>query len=87
MAETVTVPDRKCVGFTVGGRKYDADRRGRIQVENPQHAAAIRRALGDSARAVTGFDGAPGRACPGCGFHAFAFTVTCPRCGQVLKEG
>jgi hypothetical protein len=83
VSEIVSVPDRNCMGFEIGGRKYDADRRGRITVERPDHARAIRRSLGESSRVVTGFGGARERRCP-CGFTAFAFTRACPRCGRDL---
>jgi hypothetical protein len=70
------------------GTKYNA-RAGTIEVDRPDHAAAIR----SSQRAADGhiaartwtFHGAPGRRC-GCGFDLFAWQTVCPRCGHNPKE-
>lgn len=81
-------------------RMYDgtvlkADR-GHVTIDNPDHAKAINAMGGNgdagllnAAFAVHGAVTKPGRVCPACGFHGYAFTMTCPRasCGtQTVPE-
>lgn len=80
-----------CTGVTMeDGSVYRADKRGRINVENVNHAYWM-------ARSPSGmvieekFSGSrlPGAVCESCGFSAFAWQCAhpCPRCGgQITKE-
>lgn len=86
-----------CYGFDFKddrGRKtrYDADRNGRIVVDNPDHAKVIQQASkndgGYIQKAMVGAPkGVPSKHCPPCRFLAYAWQTACPKCGGELIEG
>ena len=69
------------------GTHYRAAREGgRVWVEE-RHVADINGMGGNGDAGLLnarlneyGVSGAKGKFCPGCGFHAYAFTAECPRC-------
>ncbi len=83
--DTFSVPTG-CEGVTVQGKTYRASSTGRITVDNPAHARLVasngRRYID---RPIEGFHGAEGKVCA-CGFAAFNWQATCPRCGRELRE-
>ena len=73
------------------GTRYDANRAGRIVVDNPAHVAAVKRASRNSGGAfsegiVTGSLGGTSKVCQPCRFVGYAFSTTCPRCGGPLTK-
>lgn len=73
------------------GRKYVAAREGGMVTVSDAHARAIDKMPGNGVaglitagfRVYVGGDRAPGRICTRCGFHAYGWSMTCPRssCG------
>ena len=91
---TLSVPNygtKGCQGLDmVDGTRYDA-RNGKVEIDNPAH---VRQALksgnhqfGAISLPVTGFRTvARGEKHCNCGFTAFKWQATCPRCGADLPE-
>ena len=83
--DTFAVPTG-CDGVTVAGKTYRSGGTSRITVDNPRHAALIRsNGTRYIDRPLTGFRVEGGRTCA-CGFAAWDWQSTCPRCGRELKE-
>lgn len=85
----ITVPD-KCTGLELAdGTKYDAHN-NKVQIDNPRHAKAW---VKDGNSALLGRQQIIGLShltnktneCPTCGFAAWHWTKTCPKCDTVLK--
>jgi hypothetical protein len=75
-----------CTGLTFkDGSRVNANRDGRVVVDE-KHASAIEKA--DPSRRIHRISynatRAPGRECR-CGFMAYRWQSSCPRCGQSLK--
>ncbi len=83
MAHTFSVPDR-CTSIKMDDGKVYRARAGKVTVDNPAHVDEIRTSCqtryGYMATAATTFWNAAGKFCARCGFHAFDWTKTCPRC-------
>jgi hypothetical protein len=76
------------------GRKfhYNADRNGRVVVDNPEHAKVIEQAArndGGMIQKATGnsFRRTPSKYCKPCLFVAYRWQTACPKCGGPLDEG
>jgi len=63
-----------------GTVKYDADKSGRITVDNPAHARSLKANGFTMAAGVSGF-AAPGYPCEGCGFNSLFKVYKCWKCG------
>lgn len=75
------------------GRKfrYDADRTGRVQVDNPEHARIIEQSArndGGVIQKATGsnFSQTPSKYCRPCLFVAYRWQTACPKCSGPLEE-
>ena len=87
--------DRRTVKGVVMKDKtvYHPGANGWVNIDHPGHLAEIRRSpvLGDTLQAQLGTPTlmapmAEGKHCPICGFNAWVWTVTCPRCGEALDS-
>lgn len=74
------------------GRKfrYDADRNGRVQVDNPEHARIIEQSAkldGGVIQKATGnsFRRTQSKYCRKCIFTAYKWQSVCPKCGGELE--
>lgn len=86
MSEQFTLPPG-CQGLKIDsdGHRYAADRRGHIEVSNPDHAAQIREKGSKFIhKAALAFNSAVVDRCA-CGFAPHSFSSTCPRCRRPLK--
>ncbi len=70
------------------GTRYDVGRNGTVQIDRPDHLDQLRRRSTDALNAERILEPvrltAPrmaGRSCAGCGFAAWPWQRTCPRCG------
>lgn len=75
---------RGCTGATMeDGTVYRANKRGHMEVGNPEHVRAM---VEGGIVVEQKFSGAavPGVTCRGCGFAGFPFhqSAPCPRCGR-----
>lgn len=86
---TLSVPPG-CTGVELPtGQKYDADRRGHVDVPDRAEKFALSTNLaktGVIAKRVTTLRVGPSRFCPACGFEGFRFQTTCPRCRTAMSE-
>ena len=86
------IAPKGATGFRMeDGTRYDANRNGRIVVDNPAHVKAVRRASRNSGGAfsegvVTGTLTGMSMVCGPCRFVGYAFSTTCPRCGGALTR-
>lgn len=91
MAERFRLPSA-CTGIDMQyGASYRADSKGYVTVDNPAHAAAIRKSwqaqrglLDDSS--VVRFTLSPDApSCPACNFSPWPWQSVCPRCQTVIE--
>lgn len=78
---------RGCTGLSFAdGTRYEA-RGGRVVVDNPRHARQVHTADQKGHIAVAHYTAVGGRShiCR-CGFIAYGWQSTCPRCGAGLTE-
>ena len=82
----LTVQDN-CLGLAMpDGTEYKANSQGHITVDDPRHEKMVRnsdtlsRGYTETRKVFTS-QAVPGKVCSECSFHAFAFSVRCPRCG------
>lgn len=86
MPEVTLNPGQAGLDFSAQGMRhgrYDANRSGHVTVEDPAHLKAIK-LLGDTyniGERVPVTADLPGWDCS-CGFSAYRFQRTCPRCGD-----
>ena len=82
------LPSDKCMGFDIGGRKYDAHGSGYVEIDNPIHEKLIRQDVGLRFHEQHhGYRGqVDGIECA-CGFEAYAWQAgrECPKCGRTLE--
>ena len=85
-----------CTGVTMeDGTRYTCKPGGSIEVERPDHVAAIRRSrnytLGHMGRGGVrvGFAGSPlpDNLCPACGHNMWPWSRVCGRCGAPMGGG
>lgn len=82
--ERLLVPNDGVTGVDVtterGTIKYNADKSGAINVDNPNHARQMIAEGFTKATGVFGFN-VEGRSCDGCGFTSVFKKFLCPKCG------
>lgn len=83
MPERICVPQSGCAGINVGGVRYLADKGGVMTVDNPAHAALMRKGAECFPAAHTPV-GADGFVCADCGFTTFF--KRCGRCGGTCNR-
>ena len=81
---------RGCRGFDVGNTRYDADRNGRVVVDNPDHARLVEATkYGDGGyiQKAVGMPSSktPSKKCRSCTFIGFKWQTACPKCGDILE--
>lgn len=80
----------RCLGLKMyDGTTYQADRSGLIHVENPDHARAIKHdqaIAGDVVECQALARSVPSTTCQECGFSAYLWQKTCPRCGGTINK-
>lgn len=82
----ITLPDN-CYGLEMaGGKKYDADRRGHVDVPDEHAKRALKANRGLISAPAYRLGTRRGRRCPSCQFLAQAWSDTCPRCGTDTEE-
>jgi len=85
------IAPKGATGFRMeDGTRYDSSN-CRVNVENPAHIKAIKRASRNSGgifveAVVTGTTGGPSNVCEPCNWVGYAFSTTCPRCGGALTR-
>lgn len=86
------VVQKGCMGFTMeDGTRYNADRRGHIKVDNPEHAYHVERnsriAGGHIATATQPLDPRIASTwCKDCKFTGWGWQKNCPKCGAELEK-
>jgi hypothetical protein len=74
-----------CTGFQMeAGGRYDASRTGKVTVDSPADAAALRKAAAASGGMLSeavhaGTVGGPSRECPVCRFVGYLWQSGCPK--------
>ena len=75
------------------GRKfrYNADRTGRVKVDNPEHARIIEQSARNDGGVIQKANGmsfrrSPSKYCRPCRFTAYRWQSACPKCGGALED-
>lgn len=79
-----------CYGIKVGGTNYNADSRGRVTVDNPDHVRLIEQSARDDGGRIQKATGTritrtSSKRCEPCRFTAYRFSTVCPKCGGPLE--
>lgn len=83
-----------CFGLEMqDGTKYDPDRRGVVNIDNPHHLALLKGEVGRKAGIIVGQNmlnevgrKLRGKTCPRCHFSGWPYQTHCPRDGVELVE-
>ena len=87
------VDARKVRGVVMkDGTRYEVGRHGTVQIDEPRHLQELKHspARGHGLEVqiespALSIPGAEGRDCETCGFSAWGWQTTCPRCGETLS--
>ncbi len=88
------VDARKVRGVVMkDGTRYEVGRNGTVQIDEPRHLRELRKSPARGGNLEVQIEpptlivpGAEGRDCEKCGFSAWGWQRTCPRCGTALAE-
>lgn len=89
---SISVPPG-CVGVELpNGQKLDADKSGRVKIDDPRvekfALKSVHAQNGVVSRTTLGFGSVKGNssACTSCTFTGFAWHTVCPKCGSEMKQ-
>lgn len=89
---TYSVPPG-CTGVELpNGKKIDANRQGKITIDDPRSERYAERSFlaksGVVSRTAMGFGHVKGNTavCPSCDFRGFGWQTTCPKCGSEMEK-
>lgn len=81
----ITLPDN-CYGLESYGRKFDADKRGHVDLPDDVAASAVKTHRGLISAPAFRLATRRGRRCTACRFLAQVWSTSCPRCGGETQE-